>query len=172
VNLRFPLPPKTVLAIALTSLILSVRPTLIREYWLGGVQRERCGTGIWIMHPPQSLPSAVYDFLGIEVIPTPVGERRKFIQTPTATLDDLGVYMTTLNPGQAPHPPHQHPDEEMILIREGTLEITINDRIQRAGPGSVVFVAPNDLHGWRNVGENRANYFVLRWTTARTAAGE
>ncbi len=124
------------------------------------------------MHPPQSLPSAVYDFLGIEVIPTPVGERRKFIQTPTATLDDLGVYMTTLNPGQAPHPPHQHPDEEMILIREGTLEITINDRIQRAGPGSVVFVAPNDLHGWRNVGENRANYFVLRWTTARTAAGE
>jgi quercetin dioxygenase-like cupin family protein len=113
-------------------------------------------------------PSAVFDFTKVQVHPTAVGERRAFFTSLTATLDEISVNMTTLNPGEWPHPPHQHPDEEMILIREGTLEITINDKVQRAGPGSVVFVAPNDLHGWRNVGSTRANYFVLRWTTART----
>jgi quercetin dioxygenase-like cupin family protein len=119
-------------------------------------------------NPSEPLPSSVFDFQRIQVHPTPVGERRAFITCPTATLDEFAVHMTTLNPGQMPHPPHRHPDEEMILIREGTLEISINEKVQRAGAGSVVFVAPNDLHGWKNVGQARANYFVLRWSTART----
>src|SRR4051812_26168465 len=113
-------------------------------------------------------PSKVFDYSQILAEPTPVGERRKFFASPTATLDEFGVHMTTLDPGQTPHPPHKHADEEMILIREGTLEITINEKVQRVGPGSVVFVAPNDLHGWKNVGQTRANYFVLRWATAKT----
>jgi quercetin dioxygenase-like cupin family protein len=41
--------------------------------------------------------------------------------------------------------------------------------VQRVGAGSVVFIAPNDVHGWRNVGEGRAIYWVLRWTTEKTA---
>lgn len=117
---------------------------------------------------PPSLPSAVYRFDQIAAHPTPVGQRRAFITSPTATLDEFAVHMTTLNPGQMPHPPHQHADEEMILIKQGTLEITINDSVQQAGAGSVVFVAPNDLHGWKNVGTEPASYWVLRWTTGRT----
>jgi quercetin dioxygenase-like cupin family protein len=118
----------------------------------------------------QILPSTVFPFEQLRIDPTPVGERRRFFWAPTATLDDFVVQMTTLNPGGSPHPPHKHPDEEMILIKDGTLEITINQTVQRIGPGSIVFVGPNDLHGWTNVGETRANYFVLRWTTAKTAA--
>ena len=121
-------------------------------------------------HPLQ--PSSICDFAQILAQPTPVGERRAFITSPTATLDEFSVHMTTLDAGQWPHPPHKHPDEEMILIKEGTLEITINDKVQRVGAGSVVFVAPNDMHGWKNVGASRANYFVLRWKTGKTQAEE
>jgi quercetin dioxygenase-like cupin family protein len=117
----------------------------------------------------QIMESNVFEFPQIKVEPTPVGERRAFIASPTATLDEFAVHMTTLNPGQWPHPPHQHPDEEMVLIKEGSLEITINGRVQQAGAGSVVFVAPGDMHGWKNVGELPARYWVLRWTTAKTS---
>ena len=47
------------------------------------------------------------------------------------------------------------------MIHEGTLEVTISGRSVKAGPGSAVFVASNEEHGWRNVGEGRARYFVL-----------
>jgi quercetin dioxygenase-like cupin family protein len=114
------------------------------------------------------LPSTIYDFTKLPPIPTPPGERRIYFHAPTATLDEFVVHMSILNPGQTPHPPHQHPDEEMIMIKEGTMEITINDKTQRVGAGSVVFVAPNDMHGWVNVGEGRAAYWVLRWTTGKT----
>jgi quercetin dioxygenase-like cupin family protein len=51
--------------------------------------------------------------------------------------------------------------EEMILIREGTMEVTIAGRSAKLGPGSVAYVASNEEHGWHNAGTTRAHYFVL-----------
>lgn len=117
---------------------------------------------------PEPVSSGVFAFEALIAEPTPAGERRPIIFAPTSTLDDLALQMTTLDPGKGPHAPHQHPDEELVFIKEGTLEININGKIRLAGPGSVVFVAPNDLHGWTNAGTTRAHYFVMRWSTART----
>ena len=47
------------------------------------------------------------------------------------------------------------------MLREGTMEVTIEGKTTRLGPGSVVFVASNEEHGWKNVGTDRAKYFVL-----------
>jgi quercetin dioxygenase-like cupin family protein len=47
------------------------------------------------------------------------------------------------------------------MIREGTLEITIEGKVTIAGPGSVVYAASNDMHGWKNVGTTPAHYFVI-----------
>jgi quercetin dioxygenase-like cupin family protein len=127
--------------------------------------------GVCLVMPFTSgIPSAVYRFDELKAEDTPAGQRRKIIFSQTATLDALALQMTSLDPGKSPHPPHQHPDEEMVMIKEGTLQITINGKTEHAGPGSVIFVAPNDLHGWTNVGQSRAHYFVMRWTTAKTAA--
>ena len=71
------------------------------------------------------------------------------------------MHITELAPGLAPHPPHHHAHEEMIMIREGTLEVTISGTSKKLGPGSVAYVASNEEHGWRNVGATRAQYFVL-----------
>lgn len=117
---------------------------------------------------PQPVSSGVYAFETLIPEATPAGQRRPIIFAPTSTLDDLALQMTTLDPGKGPHAPHQHADEELVFIKEGTLEITINGKVQLAGPGSVVFVAPNDLHGWTNAGSTRAHYFVMRWSTAKT----
>ncbi len=73
----------------------------------------------------------------------------------------IELHETELAPGQMPHPAHHHPHEEMILVREGTMEVTIAGKSATLGPGSVGFVASNEEHGWRNVGTDRARYFVL-----------
>jgi len=72
----------------------------------------------------------------------------------------LEVHQTLLAPGGMPHPPHHHVHEEMFLIREGILEVTINGQVTRLGPGSVGFAGSNDEHGVRNVGTTPAEYFV------------
>ena len=73
----------------------------------------------------------------------------------------LEVHETKLAPGTMPHPPHHHVHEEMFMIREGTVEITINGQATRVGPGSLGFAASNDEHGLKNVGTTPAQYFVV-----------
>jgi mannose-6-phosphate isomerase-like protein (cupin superfamily) len=109
--------------------------------------------------------STVFDWNTIEAKPTKVGSVRNFFRAPTATLDELECHVTTLNAGEASHAPHQHPDEEIVIVREGTLEVFFNGQTQKAGPGSVIFLASNQMHGVRNIGTSAASYHVIRWNS-------
>lgn len=111
------------------------------------------------------MKSTVFDWEKVRVIPTSKGARRDLFDTATATLDRFECHITTLNAGEVPHAPHRHPDEELIIVKDGTLEVTINGESQIAGPGCVLFFASNDLHGLRNAGDATATYFVQRWTS-------
>ena len=115
-----------------------------------------------------TLPSSVFEWAKLNVIPTAVGERRDLFDTRTVTLRQLECHVTTVNVGEASHPAHTHPDEEMVIVKEGTLEVTINGKVQRAGPGSLIFYSSNDLHGMRNGGDTPATYFVIRWISGDT----
>jgi quercetin dioxygenase-like cupin family protein len=108
---------------------------------------------------------AIFDWNSIAVKQTPVGEVRSFFKAPTSTLDELEVHVTTLNPGMASHPPHKHPNEELVIVKEGTVEALVNGEWKRVGPGSVIFNASNQLHGLRNVGTGPATYHVINWSS-------
>lgn len=110
----------------------------------------------------------VWDWTAMKVTRTDVGAVRSLGNGPTATLDDLELHVTTLKPGQTSHAPHKHPNEELVIIREGTVEV-LNDGVwKRLGPGSVIFNASNALHGLRNVGSTNTTYHVINWTTPAT----
>jgi len=115
-----------------------------------------------------TLPSSVFDWNGIEAKTTKTGARRDFFDAPTATLDNFECHVTTINPGEAPHAPHRHPEEELIIVKEGTIEAMQNGVIKRVGPGSMIFEASNDFHGLRNVGQTPATYHVIKWFTPAT----
>jgi quercetin dioxygenase-like cupin family protein len=114
---------------------------------------------------PSPLTSGVHAWESLPVEKTASGERRAVFDAATATVDRLETHITTLEAGNAPHAAHRHPDEELVFVREGVIEATINGVAQKAPAGSVIFFASNDLHGMRNAGDGRASYFVLRWTS-------
>lgn len=109
------------------------------------------------------LGESVYDWNSIPVQKTPVGETRHFFRGPTATLDQLEVHATTLNPGVASHPPETRTHEEVVVIDRGEVEAFANGSWTKLGPGSVILNAPNALQATRNVGNEAATYHVISW---------
>jgi len=109
------------------------------------------------------MQSTVFDWNSIAVKQTDVGSVRQFFRTPTITLDELECHVTSLNPGLSSHAPHKHPNEELIIIREGNVELLSNGEWKKAGPGSVVFNASNQMHALKNVGTTPAVYHVINW---------
>ncbi len=114
---------------------------------------------------PAIMGSSAFDWTKLEAKPNKTGEVRKVFQAPTATLDELECHITTLNPGESPHPAHKHPDEEVLFLKEGTLDATLNGKTTRIGPGSVLFQAANQMHSVKNVGTTPATYFILKWNS-------
>jgi XRE family transcriptional regulator, regulator of sulfur utilization len=116
------------------------------------------------------LGPAVWDWNKLTVQKTDVGELRNLVRQPTATLAELEMHVTTLNPGLASHPPHTHPNEELVIIDKGSVETLSGGKWERLGPGSVIFNASNSPHALRNVGDTPATYHVINWKTAATPA--
>ena len=108
-----------------------------------------------------ALPSKTYAFDDLPIRTNGLNKTRAVLDGTTHGGYPVEMHITELAPGLAPHPPHHHAHEEMIMIREGTLEVTISGTSKKLGPGSVAYVASNEEHGWQNVGTTRAQYFVL-----------
>jgi mannose-6-phosphate isomerase-like protein (cupin superfamily) len=108
-----------------------------------------------------ALPSAMFPFEKLPMHVSNNAEIRPVLKGQLATGESLEVHETVLPPGGAPHPAHHHVHSEMWLVREGTVEITVNGTSYRLGPGSVGFVNSNDEHGIKNVGTTPVAYFVV-----------
>jgi quercetin dioxygenase-like cupin family protein len=118
--------------------------------------------------PPKEstiLASTFVDWDSLIAKPTAAGQARQVFDNPTRTLDKLEVHVSTLNPGMESHPVHRHPWEEIILVKEGDFEVSINGVKHHAGPGAMVFFAANDPHNAKNVGTTPATYYVINFVT-------
>lgn len=117
---------------------------------------------------PAPLASAVYDWEKMTVTPTPKGSRRDVFDGPTTTLDKAHCHITTLNPGENSGEPRVHLQEEIIIVKEGTVEMHIDGKNQTAGPGSVLFLAARATTRLRNAGSTPATYIVIYYYTPLT----
>ena len=109
----------------------------------------------------KSLPSKVYRFEDLPVKTNGKNHSRAMLKGETKTGCPIEMHQTEVAPGEMPHPPHHHVHEELMMLREGTLEVTISGNTTTIGPGSAVFIASNEHHGWKNVGTTPVQYFVI-----------
>ena len=108
--------------------------------------------------------STVYAWSAADTRPNEWGAVRQVMRTPTPTLEELEIHISTLAPGKSPHAPHQHQHEELLIVKEGTLETFQSGTTRRVGPGGIIFQASNELHNVTNVGPAAATYYVIGWT--------
>jgi quercetin dioxygenase-like cupin family protein len=118
-------------------------------------------TSLTAEQPAPRLASFAKTFEELPVKQNGANASRSILDGTTHSNDHLEVHETTLAPGSSPHPPHTHVHEELFLMREGKLEVTIAGKSTVIGPGAAAFVHSGELHGVRNPGDAPAGYFVV-----------
>jgi quercetin dioxygenase-like cupin family protein len=101
-----------------------------------------------------------YDALPVTKLPNG-GEMRRVMSGTLPTGEFVEIHETVLPAGRMPHPPHKHPNSEVLFIQSGKLEYIDVDKPIRVGPGDVVFSASNVVHGLSNIGDTPATYIVV-----------
>lgn len=107
--------------------------------------------------------SIVLDWNDVAYRETEKGGRRQQFDRPTSMLERFEMHTTTLNAGLRSHPPHSHREEEFILVLEGEVEEFIDDKLYRAVPGDLIFLAAESMHTIQNIGDAPATYFAFKW---------
>ncbi len=91
------------------------------------------------------------------------GDLRIYYDGPTEQVKSMTAGSLLLKAGMSPHPPHQHPEEEFMVITEGTGEITVEGKASHVGPGSMMYCAANRLHGITNTGKTPLLFYFYKW---------
>lgn len=107
------------------------------------------------------LPSKAYPFASLTPQADGPNVFRSVFDGATHDGFHVALHATDLAPGSMPHPPHHHVHEEIFLIQQGTLLVTIAGRDSTLGPGGVAYIRSGDEHGIRNTGTTHAHYFVF-----------
>ena len=124
---------------------------------------ETINTAVNVSSTTPKLPDGV---IGIESItPDVVAGVRVFVHYngPTDQLSGMCTGMVVLDPGATPHPPHRHPEEEFLIIAEGTAEIECDGKFTDCGPGAIMYCAGNVLHGITNKSKVPMTFYWAKW---------
>ncbi len=89
------------------------------------------------------------------------GEMRPVMSGVLPTGESIEIHETVLPAGKMPHPPHKHPNTEILFIQQGTLEYLNDGKAEPVASGGIIFTASNVMHGLKNVGDTPANYIVM-----------
>ena len=71
--------------------------------------------------------------------------------------------VAVIKPGMEIHPPHQHAEEEYVIVAEGNGTWSLNGKESPAKPGDLQYAAPWDWHGIKNTGTTPLRFFVWKW---------
>src|SRR5580698_10208678 len=81
---------------------------------------------------------------------------------PTEQLAALASGFVMLEPGAQPHPPHRHPEEEIMIVGGGTGEFFLNGVTTQVKTGDAIFAEANVLHGVRNTGQTPMTFYFIK----------
>lgn len=109
------------------------------------------------------LPNVTMDPGQAKLDRMPFGDQRVYFNGPTDQLHSMTAGSLLLKPGMSPHPPHQHPEEEIMIITEGAGEIVVDGKVTKVGPGTMMYCAAGKLHGVKNTGTKPMLFYFYKW---------
>jgi mannose-6-phosphate isomerase-like protein (cupin superfamily) len=79
-----------------------------------------------------------------------------------ATGEAVALHETMQPAGTVANPAHRIQHSELIVVEQGTVEFEHDGKSERAGVGSIIYVALGTLHTLKNVGDGPARYVVVQ----------
>ncbi len=92
-----------------------------------------------------------------------VGKAGVYLDGETEGTTNFMVGKFVLNPGAEPHPPHTHPEEEVLIVTKGSGEILCNGKTTTVKPGAVMYSDPNVPHGIKNTGGKTLEFYWVKY---------
>ena len=122
---------------------------------MGIAQLKEVGSGVY-----------KWDELPTKESPERVG--RKILEGYSPHFEFLEIHATTQQKGAQPAKPHtQENIEELIIVKEGTMKMTIDGTSEVLKAGSIVIIPPLTEQSMENVGDGPLTYYVLMFTSKK-----
>jgi mannose-6-phosphate isomerase-like protein (cupin superfamily) len=97
------------------------------------------------------------------------GNFSTYFQGETFGTKDALAGVAVIKPGQEIHPPHQHAEEEYLMVIEGEGTWYLNGKSFAAQPSDILYAAPWDIHGIKNTGKAPLKFVVWKWNNKGVA---
>jgi (S)-ureidoglycine aminohydrolase len=118
------------------------------------------------------IKSDCYSWKNSVVEKTATGVKRSIVMGSATDFEFMEISAITLEKGKAEEKT-SHPDfEEMIIVKEGRLNIIINGDDKIAGRGSVAIVMPEMEHRYVNAADGETTFYVLRYKSRNPVDAE
>src|SRR5215216_2474803 len=105
------------------------------------------------IYAQDTLPARVYNLSKLPVTKDSSRLRVQIMDGKTSLLANLEAHLTILEPGQQAHPPHTHTNtEELIIVKEGVVAVTIKGKTKMLSAGGLALALPGEEHGAINAG--------------------
>ncbi len=125
-----------------------------------------CAPCVHAAQTPTDNPLAtarVFDYEQMKVRTNPNGtESRMIFRGTLSTGESVGAQESMQPAGTVPPKLHKIQHSEFIVIQQGTAEFDHDGKAERAGPGSIIYVAFGTEHAVRNVGDGPAKYVIIQ----------
>lgn len=118
---------------------------------------------VLVANAARKLPEGVIQLAKIKPVSMPGSQVFVHYNGPTDQLSGACAGMAILDPGASPHEPHRHPEEEFLIITEGTGVIQCGRKKTKVGPGAMMYAAGETLHGITNTGKTPMTFYWSKW---------
>jgi (S)-ureidoglycine aminohydrolase len=116
----------------------------------------------------QPVGTGVYKWADLPVKVEPERETRSVFEGTCPRFKYLEIHATTQKQGAKPRPAHANKDiEELIIVKEGKLKITIGTQSAILGAGGVILLLPQEMHALENIGDGPLTYYVMRYQSEK-----
>ncbi|MEB2786989.1 cupin domain-containing protein [Algoriphagus persicinus] len=114
------------------------------------------------------IKSGVFKWNDHEVITNEDRVGRPILEGVSPHFEYLEMHATTQAVGAKPSEAHANEDiEEIIIVKEGLMKVTIEGKSSVLGANSVVSLMPLQMHSLSNVGDSPLTYFVIRYRSKK-----
>ena len=111
----------------------------------------------------QPIESKIFAWVDLPITKNPKAEQRQILEGTTPSFKTFKVHATTLHPHSFLKPIHRQENEELIIIKEGELTVTIEGKTKKLSAGGIALMLAGDERGFENTSDTNVTYYVFQY---------